>query len=396
MGARAGIFSLTSKAQGLLLLASAMLAVGLAACGSSDGSVGVGSGQEPDPVALDFPIAYTKGPLRDENQALQVPTDIRDVQRFDVGTDLYLLDRASPSAPERNISAPVTQGRGDIQGVEISTDGKRVLFAMRGPFDENLDAEDQPSWNIWEYDIAAASLRRIIPDDLTAEEGQDIDPYYLADGRIVFSSTRQTQSKAILVDENKQQFEALDESFGEPSFVLHVMDEDGGNLHQLTFNQSHDLEPSLRDNGKLVFTRWDNAGDNDAMHLYQMNPDGTGLELLYGAESHLTGTAGSTIQFVGAREMRDRRIMAIARQFDHAELGGDLIAIDVDHYVENTQAVASSAGLPGPAQVSATPNQVRTDDLPSPGGRFSSAFPLWDGTDRVLVSWSSPCAATRR
>ena len=82
MGARAGIFSLTSKAQGLLLLASAMLAVGLAACGSSDGSVGVGSGQEPDPVALDFPIAYTKGPLRDENQALQVPTDIRDVQRF--------------------------------------------------------------------------------------------------------------------------------------------------------------------------------------------------------------------------------------------------------------------------------------------------------------------------
>jgi hypothetical protein len=31
---------------------------------------------------------------------------------------------------------------------------------------------------------------------------------------------------------------------------------------------------------------------------------------------------------------------------------------------------------------------VRTDNLPSEGGRYSSAFPLWDGTDRVLTSWA--------
>ena len=31
-----------------------------------------------------------------------------------------------------------------------------------------------------------------------------------------------------------------------------------------------------------------------------------------------------------------------------------------------------------------------TTNLPviSPGGRFSSAFPLWDGTGRILVTWS--------
>ena len=44
--------------------------------------------------------------------------------------------------------------------------------------------------------------------------------------------------------------------------------------------------------------------------------------------------------------------------------------------------------MPGPAQTAATPNQVRTDLVPSPGGRFSSAFPLWDGTGRVLTTWS--------
>ena len=50
----------------------------LAACGGSDGSVGVGSGQDPDPVALDFPIAYTKGPLFDANMQLQINRDDRD------------------------------------------------------------------------------------------------------------------------------------------------------------------------------------------------------------------------------------------------------------------------------------------------------------------------------
>jgi hypothetical protein len=387
MSARARIEKLRLNPKRLLSIAAIVVATSLTACGGGDGSVGVGSGQDPDPVALDFPVAYTKGPLLDVDMNLQSPTDIREVQRFNIGTDLYLLDRASPTAPEQNITFSETQGLGDVDGVEISADGTRVLFAMRGPFDPNLADEDQPSWNIWEYEIPTATLRRIIPDDLTAEEGHDIDPQYLADGRIIFSSTRQTQGKAILVDENKQQFEAFDESFGEPSFVLHVMDEDGNNLHQVSFNQSHDLEPTLRDNGKVVFTRWDNAGNNNAMHLYQMNPDGSALELLYGAESHMTGTGGTAIQFVGAREMIDGRIMAIARQFDHPELGGDVITIDIDTYVENSQAIASFIGMPGPAQVSATQNVVRTDNLPSVGGRFSSAFPLWDGTDRVLVSW---------
>ena len=62
--------------------------------------------------------------------------------------------------------------------------------------------------------------------------------------------------------------------------------------------------------------------------------------------------------------------------------------IDTPTYVENAQPIADNVGMTGPAQVAATPNQVRTDLTPSQGGRFSSAFPLWDGSGRVLVSWS--------
>ncbi len=64
----------------------------------------------------------------------------------------------------------------------------------------------------------------MIPSDVIADEGQDVSPHYLPDGRILFSSTRQRQSKAILLDEGKPQFEAQTESRNEPQFVLHVMD----------------------------------------------------------------------------------------------------------------------------------------------------------------------------
>jgi len=368
-----------------LLLAA--LGLALTAC-SGDGSTGVGTSQDPDPVIIDYPIAYTKGPLFDDQMQLFSNTDIRDVLRFSVGTDLYIRDRASPSAVERNITLTESQGLGDVMGVEVSVDGRTVLFAMRGPFDPNLAAEDQPTWNIWEYDIPSDTLQRLILSDLTAEAGQDISPHYLPDGRVIFASTRQRQSKAILLDEGKPQFEAQEEDRDESAFVLHVMDTDGSNIHQVSFNQSHDLDPTVLATGQILFSRWDNAGNVNGIHLYRMNPDGSELELLYGAESHLTGTDGTQAQFVGARELPDGRVMAIARQFDHPEFGGDIIIIDVPNFAEDNQPTAINAGLAGPAQVSITSDQIRTDLAPSPGGRFSSAFPLWDGTERVVVSWS--------
>ncbi len=53
--------------------------------------------------------------------------------------------------------------------------------------------------------------------------------------------------------------------------------------------------------------------------------------------------------------------------------------------------------MTGPAQTRATPNDVRTVPGPSPGGRFNSAFPLWDGTNRILVDLDAvPAARCRR
>jgi hypothetical protein len=363
-----------------------------AACSSGDG-VSIGTGQDPDPVVLDFPIAYIRAPIPTDDNGNFEQTDLREQITFDFGADLYFRDRASPSAEAINITGEMTQGLAAIRDVEIAYDGSSLLFAMRFPFDPNLDEEDLPTWNLWEYTFETDELRRIIPNSLTAEIGHDIMPKYLPDGRIIFASTRQYRSQAVLLDEDKQNkdaFVAVDEDQNEFAFNLHLIKADGSGIDQISFNQSHDLDPSVLANGQIVFSRWDNAPGNNAVNLYRMNPDGSGLELYYGRHSHDTGSSGDTIQFMQPRELEDGRLMSLIRPFSDTEGGGELIAIDTQQYVENTQPTAANIGiLAGPAQEDATINDVSTvAGTPSVGGRYSSVYPILDGTGRLLVSWS--------
>jgi hypothetical protein len=380
-----------SNRAGRRIVAILSAAFAIAACDGANQGVQIGNGQSPDPVVVDFPIAYIKSPLPVDDQGEFAQTDARELISFDFGADLYFKDRASPSSLDVNVTGAVTQGLGAIRDVEIAYDGSAVVFAMRTPVDLNLaiDDENQPTWNIWEYTFETQVLRRLISTDSVAEIGHDIAPHYLPDGRIMFSSTRQFKSNAVLLDELKPQFSAVDEDDNEPAFLLHVMNADGSGIDQVSFNQSHDMDPSVLSNGQIVFSRWDNAGPNNAINLYRMNPDGSALEMLYGQNSHDTGTNGEIIQFLKPRELEDGRIMALIRPFTDTSGGGDIINIDTLVYLENTQATKDNAGMVGPAQESATIVDVSTEaGVPSPGGRYSSVYPIQDGTGRLLTSWS--------
>ncbi len=351
------------------------------------GCLNGGEGQAPDPVVQDYAIAYVKRPLPETDP------DARSRDVFSAGGDLYVRDLASPSAPERNITGAVTGGQGDVRDLEVSYDGTKLLFALRLPQIENADPDEQPTWNIWEYDLTEDRLRRVIDSDITAEAGQDRSPHYLPDGRIVFSSTRQRRARAILLDEGKPQFTALDEDRDEYAASLHVMNSDGTEIEQISFNPSHEFDPVVMPDGRIVFVRWDNMGASDAMNLYRLNPDGTGFELLYGAHSHDTGTDDEPVQFLDLRLMPDGRLLAALRPYERTGFGHDLVAIDVASYGDDQVPTAANQGLQGRAQAAVTAFEVLTGEGISPGGRFAAAFPLWDGTDRLLVAWSQ-CRVT--
>ncbi len=365
----------------LITLSSVLTVALLSGCG---GGASTSSSGGLDPLVQDFGIAYVKRAVPDMDDA-----DVREPVAFNPGADLFFRDLASPSANERNVTFSFTGGLADIKDVETSFDGSKLVFAMRMPEDDTNLFEE--TWDIWEYEIATDTLTRVIASDLSAEKGHDITPHYLPDGRIIFSSTRQQLSRAILVDEGKPQFPALDEDRNEHAFLLHVMSADGQTINQVSFNQSNDLDPTVLDSGEVVFSRWDNMGNRDRMSLYKMNPDGTNLQLLYGVNSHDTGTNPNVdIQFLQPQVLSDGNILTLLKPYTSTHQGGDIIQIDTNNFVENTQATIASAGMVGPAQASASVTDIQTDMAPSPGGRFNSAKPFLDGTNRALVSWS-PC-----
>ena len=410
-------------------LAALMLAALLAAC-SSKGSVDIGHGQTAVGGTTDFGIAYIKRVLPADATALDQLRNLDDLQRqrrFWSKADVYIRDKAAPSGVERNITTRVTgTDFYDIKDLDVSADGTRLVFAMRGPLDPMQKDFDPPTWRVYEYDIPSDNLHSLT-DDVTAAEGQDVSPHYLPldtahpYGRILISSTRQRYSKGVLLLEGKSGFEAQTEDRNESAFTLNVLDPTltgPSAFQQISFNQSHDLNPTVMAGGRIMYTRWDHApGGTNAMHLYTMNPDGSDNELLYGAHSHLVGTVDpatmlpTEVQFVKARQMENGKVLTLIRQADSGtDFGGNLVILDVVNSVECAQrTLAAGAVTPGsnpcPAQAAATANDVRTIPGPSPGGRFNSAFPLWDGTNRVLVSWTQcrlldttgtivPCDAT--
>jgi hypothetical protein len=358
--------------------------------------------QEPDPVVVDVPIAFIKRPAPFDENLILVAQDLRIPNDFLPGAQLLIKPRASVSASEINISdraffsqeeilaatdtSPLAGY--DVKDLSVSYDGSRLLFVMRAPEIEDADDDEQPSWNIWQYDLTADSLSRVIASDLDAEFGQDTAPTYLPDGRIVFSSTRQQANQALLLDEGKPQYQALDEDRDQIASVLHVMGSDGSDIQQISFNQSHDLNPMVLSSGKILFSRWDNVANNNSINIYQINADGSGLEIMYGRHSHNSELTDEALQFTQLTEQPNGMLLAALRPFVSNRWGGEYVNIDIANYIDNTMPVALQTGLNGPAQVSALFDDIIIDGSISPGGLFSAVYPLWDASQRLLFSWS--------
>ena len=196
-----------------------ILLLGLALVGCGGDQI-LSTEQEPDPVVVDVPIAYIKRPAPIDQDLVLLSQDLRAPNDFFPGAQLFVKPRASVSAVAQNISDRAFYSEEqilaatedlplagyDVKDLTVSYDGQRLLFAMRAPEIEDANDDEQPSWNIWEYDLEADNLNRIIGSDLDAEVGQDTSPTYLPDGRIVFSSTRQQANQALLLDEGKPRF----------------------------------------------------------------------------------------------------------------------------------------------------------------------------------------------
>ena len=65
----------------LKMIALTAVSALIAACGGGDG-VSIGTGQDPDPVVIDFPIAYIKSPIPTDANGDFVQQDLREQITF--------------------------------------------------------------------------------------------------------------------------------------------------------------------------------------------------------------------------------------------------------------------------------------------------------------------------
>lgn len=146
---------------------------------------------------------------------------------------------------------------GNLRDPEISFDGKRVIFSMR------MNKEDD--YHIYEIGIDGSNLKQ-----LTSAKGvSDIDPLYLPDGGIVFTSTRQPKycmcNRHIMGN-------------------LFRMESDGANITQIGVSTLFEGHSTMLNDGRILYDRWEYVDRNfgDAQGLWTVNPDGTKHSIYYG------------------------------------------------------------------------------------------------------------------
>ncbi len=371
-----------SKVAAATLAAAAALLLLMAGCNETKSA---------DTVTVngDVPLAYVK-----RSTALSMnPTDGAPTAD---GGDLMIREKSSASAEEHNITAQFTQGKGDASDPEVSYDGKKIVFAMRCPGSNTAQVGGVPActgrWNIWEYDMSAGGgfdkgrFRRLT----ASTTDDDVDPAYLPDGRgFVFSSNRQTKSR--LNQAGGQVYFALDEYERERVLNLHTMDASGGAITQISFNQSHDRNPSVRPNGDIMFSRWEHVADRNRFAIFRVKPDGTDMFVLYGAQS-----PGNS--FLHPRDMDPKGpyagfLSSSLMSLSGTQEGGSLMFIDAASYSENnTPANTTIAAVGGQREVTA--QALNANRGISTYGRITTPYPLWDGSNRVLLGYR-PCEVTR-
>jgi len=377
------------------LLPASMLLSMLAGCGASLES----GSQAEDPVARDFPIAYIERSnlLEEADDASSTRViDLNRPEEFLPGARLYFRRNVSSSSPaidllqskvcdratvkwwvneicdEQGMLRPV-----DIKDLAVNSLGNTVVFALRAAAINNSDPE--PSWNIWKFDRDQDQLQPVITDQVQAQLGDEVSPFIMVDGRIVFASSIQQQGRAELLDEGRFQYQAVDESRRGLAMNLHRVNADGTGLEQISFNMSHDLDPTLLPDGRLVYSRWDNLGSRDEFNIYTANPDGSGVSIYFGRHSHRFGQPNNTrAHFIKPVWLEDDRLLVAMTPKERQGYVSDFAIIDPERFIDAEQPI--EANTPG----------VGLEFVPNLGGRFASLTPLNDGSGRMLSTWA-PC-----
>ena len=156
-----------------------------------------------------------------------------------------------------------------VNDIELHWDARRLLFSM---------PDAHRNWQVHELALDPVTGAARLPSrQLTPASQPDVHNYdaiYLPSDEIVFLSTAPLQGVPC--------------NAGVIVGMMYKMSPDGKTIRQLTFEQDHDYTPSVLNDGRILYLRWDYT---DTPHVWNrllmaMNPDGTAQMEYTGANSY--------------------------------------------------------------------------------------------------------------
>ncbi len=219
------------------------------------------------------------------------------IKRRPYSSDHYytVIDNGTNSSlfqPENGIyifNLRTRQERPVITAAQIPGSGKGVPGKFTLSFDATkviFDYRDHAGdgFKIWECNVDGTGLRQILaqPEDEAEKiyrwnrssnyHIDDIDPAYLPDGDIIFSSNRCEHT--VLCGGSAHL----------SSPALYRMDPQGQNLEQLSKSLVCEFSPVVMDDGRVMYHRWEyiDKGARVGKTIWSMNPDGSKSQELFG------------------------------------------------------------------------------------------------------------------
>jgi hypothetical protein len=262
----------------------------------------------------------------------------------------------------RNILEGSRYEKADVEGMDLSFDAKKIVFAMK------LDGSD--NYHIYTANLAKGTDAKNPYGiaQLTAGAYDDLTPIWMAGSRVAFVTNQGYTDMGTRADEYNHARRVTQ---------IATVSEVGGDSDRKVCSQnlSHVFNPFRMQSGQIGYSRWEHLENVNDSKLFAMNPDCTQMIALAGQHDK---PANSLVQVA---ETADRNVfIAIGTDRENTIQSGAIIRVDARSAVDDTRHDEERALF----EV-LTPGVPRGRD-PSPIGRYRSPHVLPDG--RLLVSWA--------
>ncbi|MDA3925125.1 MAG: prolyl oligopeptidase family serine peptidase [Kiritimatiellae bacterium] len=276
------------------------------------------------------------------------------------GGGLFILEQPGISMRTRDIT-PDSLPAGNFMTPELSFDAERVLFAYcpvkNAP--KSWGFNDQTKglrYHIHELTLASGTVRT-----LTQGDTDNFFPVCLPGGDILFSSTMRG---------------GYHRCGRGPCFVytLARMSANGENPRSISFHETHEWDPCLLNDGRIIYTRWDYVDRNAVhyQHLWSTRPDGGNVRIYYGNNSWAPTGIWEARSIPGST-----RVMATAAPH-HGMSAGSIVLVD------------TTKGVDGKEPLTRLTPEVRFPEAESPLARGPNPGAPYDFDTLPGGYWNSP------